>query len=188
MAERLNDKPEQEINTSELEGIATERKAELEKSVERAGEKSPEKSVEDARHEVEKVAAEKEKTQEKQPKIPAERRKDTLPRTAKGRDASFKLQMKAVHAELSAPSRAFSKVIHNKAVEKASEAVGNTVARPNAILAGSLSALIITTGLYFWARYVGYPLSGFETIGAFIIGWLLGIIFDFTRIMITGKR
>ena len=89
--------------------------------------------------------------------------------------------------EMSAPSRAFSKLIHTKAVEKSSEAVGSTVARPNAILSGSIMAFVLTAGLYFWAKYVGYPLSGFETIGAFIIGWLIGMIIDFTRIMFTGK-
>ena len=83
--------------------------------------------------------------------------------------------------------RSIGKLIHAKAVEKTSEAVGSTIARPNAILSGSIMAFALTAGLYFWAKYVGYPLSGFETIGAFIIGWLVGMIYDFTRIMFTGK-
>jgi hypothetical protein len=34
----------------------------------------------------------------------------------------------------------------------------------------------------------GYPLSGTETIATFIGGWGLGLIFDFFKVMITGKR
>ena len=58
----------------------------------------------------------------------------------------------------------------------------------NAILAGSFSAFVCVTAVYVIAKNYGYPLSGFETIAAFIIGWILGQAFDFMRTMITGKR
>jgi hypothetical protein len=35
---------------------------------------------------------------------------------------------------------------------------------------------------------MGYPLSGFETIGAFALGWMLGIVFDFFKVMVTGRK
>jgi len=143
--------------------------------------------TDNARHEVEAVTKDREKAEQRVAKH--ELKKDRPVRgNAASRNLAFKKTMKDAQSEMSTPSRAFSKVIHNKVVEKTSEALGDTVARPNVLLAGSLSALIITTGLYLWARYVGYPLSGFETIAAFIIGYLIGIIFDFTRVMITGKR
>lgn len=87
-----------------------------------------------------------------------------------------------------ASQRAFSKFIHNPAVEKTSEAVGNTVARPNAILAGAVVAFFLVLLVYVVAKFYGYRLSGFETIGAFIIGWIIGILYDFFRVMITGKK
>jgi hypothetical protein len=42
--------------------------------------------------------------------------------------------------------------------------------------------------LYVFAKTLGFTLSGFETIGAFVIGWIIGILFDFLRAMITGKQ
>ncbi len=106
----------------------------------------------------------------------------------KQKEVSFKRQMSEVQAELSPTSRTFSKVIHNKTIEKASEVVGSTVARPNAILAGSVSAFVLTLAVYVIAKNIGYALSGFETIGAFIIGWVIGTIYDYLRLIITGKK
>ena len=84
--------------------------------------------------------------------------------------------------------RTFSKVIHNPVVEKTSEVVGSTVARPNAILSGSVGAFILVLGVFLIARHYGYQLSGAETIVAFAIGWVVGIVYDFLRAMITGSR
>ena len=106
----------------------------------------------------------------------------------KQKEASFKRQMTEVQAELSPASRTFSKVIHNKAVEKTSDIVGSTIARPNAILAGSVTAFILTLVVYVVAKNIGYRLSGFETIGAFIVGWVIGIVYDYLRLIITGKK
>lgn len=100
---------------------------------------------------------------------------------------AYKQTMKHIQDEMPPVSRVFSKVIHNVAVEKTSDAVGKTIARPNAILAGSFTAFVLTLAVYTLARTMGFPLSGFEMIGAFIIGWVLGILYDFFRVMITGK-
>jgi len=104
------------------------------------------------------------------------------------RDKSYKHTMKQVQNELPAVSRAFSKVIHNKTIEKTSEVLGNTIARPNAILAGAFSAFILTLLTYTVAKTIGYALSGFETIAAFIVGWLIGIVYDYMRVLFTGKK
>lgn len=103
-------------------------------------------------------------------------------------DATYKRTMKQVQSELSAPSRTFSKIIHVKAIEKTSDALESTVARPNAILAGAITAFIFTLAIYLIAKNYGYKLSGFETIGGFILGWVIGLLFDYFRVMITGKR
>lgn len=121
----------------------------------------------------------------KEPSIAA-RRKTAI--SKQERSASFKKHMKDAQAEMSLPERTFSKVIHNKAVEKTSEFVGSTIARPNAILAGGLMAFILVAAVYFLSKSLGYVLSGFETIGAFIIGWVLGILYDYLRVVITGKK
>lgn len=110
------------------------------------------------------------------------------PISKKEREASYSRTMKKVQSELSGPSRTFSKVIHNKVVEQVSETVGATVARPNAIASGAIAAFLATLALYYIAKNIGYQLSGFETIGAFAAGWLVGILFDYLRVMITGKH
>ena len=96
--------------------------------------------------------------------------------------------MKQLQSELKPSQRAFSKFIHNPVVEKTSDAVGSTVARPNAILAGAVTAFILVLAVYLIAKFYGYTLSGFETIGAFIVGWILGLLYDFFKVMITGKN
>jgi hypothetical protein len=103
-------------------------------------------------------------------------------------DESYKRTMKHVQDELPASSRIYSNIIHNKVIEKMSDIVGNTIARPNAILLGAVVAFVLTLLTYTVAKTIGYALSGFETIGAFIIGWLIGIIYDYLRVLITGTK
>lgn len=155
---------------------------------EKRAEKSPESSPESARQEALERAKsietkERELSREAKDTSPAERR----PLNRRQKDASFNQTMQNVQAELSGPSRTFSKVIHNKVVEQTSEAAAKTIARPNAILAGSVAAFVMTLAVYLIAKHYGYPLSGFETMGAFIIGWVMGLLIDFFRIMITGR-
>jgi hypothetical protein len=106
----------------------------------------------------------------------------------KEKEASFKKEMTRVQAELTPASRVFSKFIHAKPVEKASEVVGSTIARPNAILSGAVVAFVLVLAVYLVAKNLGYVLSGFETIAAFAIGWVIGVLYDYFRVMITGKK
>ncbi len=159
-----------------------ERKAELVNDSKHEAEQSKQEALEKAK------SAEKPVEKHEEQASRAEKRPSRLAGIKPGSDAAFRLEMNEARKSMSPASRTFSKFIHNKTIEKTSEAVGSTIARPNAMLSGSLFALVLTAAIYFWARWAGYPLSGFETIGAFIIGWLIGIIFDFTRIMVTGKR
>lgn len=154
----------------------------LAESVEKQAEKARVEALENAIS-VEKSGAEK----DRQPahKAPA-RRKGSISKHEK--KAAFDRHMKQVQAEMTGPERAFSKFIHTPVVEKISDTVGSTIARPNAILAGSFTAFILVLGVYTVAKTFGYPLSGFETIGAFIVGWVIGILFDYFKIMITGKK
>lgn len=110
------------------------------------------------------------------------------PITKKQLNREFNKTMAAVQEEMSPTKRTFSKLIHTPAVEKTSDFLGATIARPNALFAGTLGAFALTIALYLFAKNVGYPLSGFESIAAFLFGWILGLLYDYFRIMITGKR
>ncbi|HEU5121874.1 MAG TPA: hypothetical protein VFT59_03430 [Candidatus Saccharimonadales bacterium] len=186
-AERINQSPEIK-RSPESHEAGHEHHERLREQRERAGEKSREK-LEDVTHEALEQArsAEVEKRpaeQERQPS-PAERR--GVPSRLE-QDTTFENTMSEVRSQMSAPSRTFSKIIHNKAVEKVSEATGNTIARPNAILSGAVFAFALTLAVYLVAKNLGYPLSGFESIAAFVLGWALGIVYDFLKVMVTGRQ
>lgn len=104
------------------------------------------------------------------------------------REESFEQTMEEVRHDLPRSTRGFSRFIHRPVIEQLSEMLASTVARPDAILAGGITAFVAVLGLYFYAKYAGFALQGSETIVAFIIGWLLGIVFDFFKTMITGKK
>lgn len=132
------------------------------------------------------AAATETETKEHKLKNKSSSRRGTIGK--KERKASYKKTMKQVQQELPTSSRTFSKIIHLAPIEKVSDVVGATVARPNAILSGSLVAFILTLATYMTAKNIGYKLSGFETIAAFAIGWLIGILYDYFKALFTGKR
>lgn len=170
---------------------AGERLEELAKTPERAIESPRDAEASEERARVEAlesaVSVEAGGAEKKKPKTstPASRR-GSISKSQK--EDSYKKRMKEVQSELPPASKAFSKVIHNKVVEKTSDVVGSSIARPNAILAGAFCAFILTLAVYVIAKTLGYVLSGFETIAAFIIGWVVGILYDYFRVLITGKR
>lgn len=106
----------------------------------------------------------------------------------KQRNDSYKKTMTQVQKELPPNELLFSKFTHNKLIEKTSDILGNSIARPDTVLSGAMFAFILTLVTYITAKTIGYVLSGFETIAAFAIGWILGIIYDYLRVLITGKK
>ncbi|MBC7746795.1 hypothetical protein H7Y40_02315 [Pedobacter sp.] len=172
----------------EIQGAAGERSEQL-RNLEAAGEQSPENQterVDSARQETKEVFA-KEAGKERKGAEPSGSAGAVRRVTKLEKKASYKKTMTIIRSDMNAPSRAFSKVIHAPFVEKSSEVLGSSLARPNAVLAGSFTALVLVMGIYVVARTFGYRLSGFETIGAFVLGWAVGIIFDYVKVMTTGK-
>lgn len=196
MSEKLAPVAEKSVENKELQSEKLEdyerASAKIERNVEASDIENGEKTESKARHEALKEAVSVEagsaelKAKESPAAAPANRRHGVI--SKKERNASYKHQLDRVQAELPVTKRTFSKVIHNPVVEKTSDAVGATIARPNAILAGSMTAFFLVLAVYLIAKHLGYQLSGFETIGAFIVGWILGILYDFFRVMITGKK
>ena len=188
-AEQQPQGPENNIETPK---VSEEQYEALDKSIEAKAEhiESGEKSAEKARVEALKsaISVERggaEKNLPKEGPIVARRRNGISKQEKK---ASYKKHMKQIQSEMPATQRAFSKAIHTPVVEKTSEFIGSTVARPNAILSGAIVAFFLVLAVYLLAKNLGYPLSGFETIAAFIIGWVIGIIYDYARVLITGKK
>ena len=177
---------------AEQQQAAAERSKELLKNAERSVEASPEKQAEratEARSEANKEALMSREIGG------AEKRRantDAAPSlthaTKRQREASYKSTMRQIQSEMNAPSRTFSKVIHNRVIERASDAVGSTAARPNAVLAGSMAATFLTLFVFLVAKQYGYRLSGFETIGTFFLGWSIGLVYDYAKLMFSVRR
>lgn len=172
---------EQLDNIERLEANQLDREKSLE-SNEKTSERARVEALKEAMS-VERGSAEK---QRKEPSSPARRRHGVV--STQEKKTNFKKTMKRIQEDMPPAKRAFSKFIHNPVVEKTSEVVGSTVARPNGILAGAATAFFLVLLVYLVAKHFGYPLSGFEVIGAFIVGWLLGNLYDFFKVMITGKK
>lgn len=94
---------------------------------------------------------------------------------------SFVGQLNDIQSQMPVMNRLFSRIIHSPVVEGLSDFIGKTLASPNALLFGSISALIGVGGTYLVAIYYGYELSGLEALIAFTIGWLVGILYDLLK-------
>lgn len=174
------------FDAKQLENVQSEQQERLKENLERSVETQSKERLEDARKEALEQASKNEKEQKPVEKetSPAERRG---PLTKREKDASFNNTMNEIRTHMSAPSRMFSHIIHNKVVEKVSDIAGATIARPNAILFGSIFAFILTLAVYLVANHNGYALSGSETIASFALGWVIGLLIDYIRVLVFGK-
>ena len=144
-----------------------------------------EKSANEARQEIDKLTAEHEP--QKTERV-GEKRVERKIDSKSARKQAYVSIMSQARAEMSAPERTFSAVIHNPVVDKVSNTVANTIARPDAILSGAVFAFVLTLSIYLIAKQSGYPLTGSEAIAAFIIGWAFGNIYDYVKAMVRGGR
>jgi hypothetical protein len=174
MAIEAEPRPAQaEHNQAELDSLGKERLQEL---AEKSAEQSPDNKAERA-EQARETLAKHEQTPEPPP---------SADRETPGNDVSHVLDrvlnyhqtMASVQRRLRPVSRRFSKIIHNKAVEGTSEALEKTVMRPSVTLGATWTALIVGLIFYLTARHYGYRLSGFEMIGALVIGAILGIVLE----------
>lgn len=186
--EIINSGAKHERDSSSLEELGDKRREKLGKQHELEKDDSSER-LDDIRNEaLEKAASAEVKQDKKEYKEQKEQKEHYQTRSVKSeRTASYKRTMSHVQSEMNAPSRVFSKFIHNKSVEKTSETVGKTIARPNAILSGAIGGFLFTVIIYLTAKHYGYPLSGFESIAGFITGWAVGLLYDYLRLEITGR-
>jgi hypothetical protein len=175
-------------STSELEKVAGEQLEKLQRP-EVSGEHSLEarsERAEVARHDAKEVfAREAGKEQESQAAAASPRAVRKVTKQEKA--VAYKKTMKQIQGEMNPATRTFSKIIHTPAIEKTSQVLGSTVARPNALLAGGMFAFVFVLLAYFLAKKYGYQLSGFETIGAFALGWALGLIYDYAKLMFSRR-
>ncbi len=90
------------------------------------------------------------------------------------KDMAFSRAMTRTRKRLSPVSRTFSKVIHSPVVDKPSEFIGKTIARPQGMLWGAVFAFIGTSGLLWITKHYGYEYNYLLAIILFLIGAVIG--------------
>lgn len=93
---------------------------------------------------------------------------------------SLKQNLNKIQRKLPSYQRPFSKFVHNKTVEKVSDAAGATIARPSGILFAGIFSFIMSLLVLSVSRYFGYEYNfmiGLASLGGgFIIGLMLEAI------------
>lgn len=113
-------------------------------------------------------------------------------RTKQDKDHSFETTMHHVRQNMSKPERAFSSFIHKPAVEKTSEVLGKTIARPSGIAGATIAAFIGLLSVYSIAKFAGFELSGSEMPLLLAIGFVAGLVIEWAfkslRVIISPKK
>jgi hypothetical protein len=91
---------------------------------------------------------------------------------------AYRHTMKSLQRRLPTFSAGFSKVIHSPTVEKASEVVGATIARPSVTLGATTTAAIVGGVMYWAAKSYGFALSGSEILLSMLLGGIVGFLIE----------
>jgi F0F1-type ATP synthase membrane subunit b/b' len=110
---------------------------------------------------------------------PQSEKRQPLPVNTKAdKERGFNTIMHHARAQMSKPEQTFSKFIHAPVVEKTSEVLGKTVARPSGIAGAAIAACIGLLSVYSVAKYAGFQLSGSEMPFLLIIGFAAGLFIE----------
>lgn len=171
MAEQLSQPrgPEQHRHQAELEQAARERMEQLREQPEH-GEQDPQKRAEAAREQIQKHAEQPAPAEHEQPAPARHPLLNPL--------LNYRHTLRSLQRHFSPAQRRFSQVIHQPTVEKVSDALGKTVARPSVSLGATATAVIVESFFYFTARHYGYVLSGSEILLALLVGGVVGLILE----------
>lgn len=94
------------------------------------------------------------------------------------KDLKYERTLKSVQKELPAAERAFSKLIHNSAVDAISNGAEKTVARPSGLLAGSIFAFVGSSAFLWICRHYGYEYNFLLFALFFLGGFGLGLLIE----------
>lgn len=182
MSEHLSDQNEKSLGEHESNQPERDRPAvETQKSTEAFD------YIETARDARKQVERESQKTERaysgEQPKSGAGHRVTNLDKTR-----AYQQTIRAVQSSLPPLSRGFSKIMHQRAVERASEVAEKTLARPSALLGAGLFATIGLGIMLYFARRNGFALSGSELLLFVVIGWALGLASEFVATKLLRRR
>lgn len=92
--------------------------------------------------------------------------------------AAYKKTLRHVQRQLPKRERAFSKVIHQPVIEKASDIGAKTIARPSGVLAGGVCALIGSGFVFYMAKHYGFTYNFFVFLLLLVVGFGVGLVIE----------
>lgn len=175
MSEHLRNKPESREDKPELT-VEAEHLPDIEKLHNEALEKtSVETEIDDLKDAVhEKAKSSKDIRVEDQP----EAAKQEFGAYAELKGQTYTQTLKRVQQRLSKPERTMSKVMHNKTVEKVSDGLGKTAARPSGILGGGIVSLIGSFVLLYMSKKYGFEYNFLVFFVLLVGGFGLGVLLE----------
>ena len=102
---------------------------------------------------------------------------------------AYSRTLRKVRTQLRAPERAFSRVVHNKAIESVSNASAKTIARPSAFLGASFAAMVGSAVLLYMSKQYGFTYNYTVLIVLFAGGFVLGLLVELIlKVLFKNKR
>jgi len=101
---------------------------------------------------------------------------------------AYKKSLKKIRGHLNAPERVFSRVVHQPVIEKTSNGLAKTVARPSAFLGGSLGALLGSSLLVYLSRHYGFKYNYAFIFVTFAAGFAVGLLLEALYKLVARRR
>jgi len=101
---------------------------------------------------------------------------------------TLRRELQQVRRKLSAPERAFSRLIHQPVISAVSETTGKTVSRPSGLLGGGLVAFLGTIAYLYLAHHTGFRYNYLVFLFLLVGGFIIGLILEYTVYLATRSR
>lgn len=175
MSEKLHHSPENKGEKLELSGEIAKSHERLKEAAEQAEKNQSGDKLESIRRSVEQQAVSGKETA---PTGQSESGKQTFTNQKSLKADAYKRTLGRIRTQLSLPSRALSRVVHQPVVDSVSNVAGSTVARPSGIFGGSLVALIGSATLLYMTKHYGFTYNYTVIFVLFVGGFLLGMLLE----------
>lgn len=100
----------------------------------------------------------------------------------------YKRSLKMIQSNLNLPDRTLSRIVHQPAVERVSNGLAKTVARPSAFLGGSMGALIGSAGLLYISKHNGFTYNYAVFLLLFVGGFFAGALVETLWKLTIGRK
>lgn len=101
---------------------------------------------------------------------------------------SFTTTMRDARKELGTTEVIFSHLIHAPIIAHIGTILAATLLRPRSLIIGSISATIAIAAIYMITHFYSYPSSGSEVAISFAAGWIVGLLYDGTALLMSRFR